>query len=87
VLATSPTTAPTKQSFTVDTDTCIFPDAMMRALIKLKYLEAKGLDTTAAYMNFMEQRDLAITGRCRQSDLEHGAAPRPSASRLEQHPR
>ena len=60
VLATSPTTlAPTKQSFTVDTDTCIFPDALMRALIKLKYFEVKGFDTTAFYRDYITQRDLA----------------------------
>ena len=60
VLATSPTLlTPTKQSFTVDTDTCIFPDAMMRALIKLKYWEAKSFDTTAYYRDYVTQRDLA----------------------------
>jgi hypothetical protein len=60
VLATSPTTlAPTKQAFTVDTDTCIFPDALIRALIKLKYFEVKGFDTTAYYRDYTQQRDLA----------------------------
>ena len=60
VLATAPTTlAPTKQAFTVDTDTCIFPDALMRALIKLKYFEVKGFDTTAYYRDYSQQRDLA----------------------------
>lgn len=60
VLATSPTSlAPTKQAFTVDTDTCIFPDALMRALIKLKYFEVKGFDTTAYYRDYITQRDLA----------------------------
>ena len=60
VLATSPTTlAPTKQAFTVDTDTCIFPDALMRALIKLKYFEIKGFDTTAFYRDYVQQKDLA----------------------------
>ncbi len=60
VLATSPTTlTPTKQAFSVDTDTCIFPDALMRALIKLKYFEIKGFDTTAFYRDYVAQRDLA----------------------------
>ena len=60
VNATSPTLlTPTKQSFTVDTDTCIFPDALMRALIKLKYFEVKGFDTTAYYRDYVMQRDLA----------------------------
>lgn len=52
-------TQPVKQAFTADTDTTIYPDAYMRALIKLKYLEAKGLDTTAAYRIFETQRDIA----------------------------
>lgn len=38
-------TATTKQIFTLDTDTCIFPDALMYAMIRLKYFEAKGFDT------------------------------------------
>lgn len=60
VSATSPTSlTPTKQSFTADTDTCIFPDALMRALIKLKYWEVKGFDTTAYYRDYITQRDLA----------------------------
>jgi len=60
VLATSPTLlTPTKQAFTVDTDTCIFPDALMRSMIRLKYLEAKGLDTTAALRSYTTQLDLA----------------------------
>lgn len=60
VLATSPTSlTPTKQAFTVDTDTCIFPDSLMRALIKLKYFEVKGFDTTAYYRDYVMQRDLA----------------------------
>lgn len=60
VLATAPTLlTPTKQAFTVDTDTCIFPDVLMRALIKLKYFEVKGFDTTAYYRDYTMQRDLA----------------------------
>ena len=60
VLATAPTTlAPTKQAFSVDTDTCIFPDALVRALIKLKYFEVKGFDTTAYYRDYTTQLDLA----------------------------
>ena len=50
----------TKQLFTVDTDTTIWPDALMRAMIRLKYLEAKGLDTTAAMRVYTAQRDMAI---------------------------
>lgn len=50
---------PTKQAFAVDTDTCIFPDALMRLLIKLKYYEVKNFDTTAYYRDYMTQKDLA----------------------------
>jgi hypothetical protein len=60
VLATSPTTpAPTKQAFAVDTDTSIYPDALMRAMIKLKYWEVKGFDVTAAVRDYMIQIDAA----------------------------
>lgn len=60
VLATSPTTlAPTKQAFSVDTDTCIFPDSLMRALVKLKYFEVKNFDTTAFERDYRMQRDIA----------------------------
>ena len=60
VLATSPTTlAPTKQAFTVDTDTCIFPDHAMRALIKYSYYAAKGFDVTKVKEDWERQRDIA----------------------------
>ena len=53
-------TATTKQYFTVDTDTCIFPDAMMHALIRLKYFQIKGFDTTSLQQDYYRQRDLAM---------------------------
>lgn len=78
VSATSPTSlTPTKQSFTVDTDTCIFPDALMRALIKLKYFEAKGFDTTAYYRDYMMQRDLAKANDAGSQTLSMN--PRPAS--------
>ncbi len=78
VLATAPTTlAPTKQAFSVDTDTCIFPDALMRALIKLKYFEVKGFDTTAFYRDYTTQRDLAKGADA--GSLTLSMAPRPSS--------
>lgn len=58
VLVTSGTQV-SKQAFSVDTDTCIFPDAVMRSLIRLKYFEVKGFDTTALYRDYVMQRDLA----------------------------
>ena len=50
---------PTKQAYTVDTDTCIFPDPLMRALIKLKYFQIKGFDTTALQHEYDKQLDIA----------------------------
>lgn len=52
-------TQPTKASFTVDTDTCIFPDRLMVLALKLKYFEIKGFETTALYRDYMMQLDLA----------------------------
>ena len=75
VLATSPTTlAPTKQAFAVDTDTCIFSDALMRSMIKLKYFEIKGFDTTAFYRDYMMQKDIAKAADSGNSTLS--MAPR-----------
>jgi hypothetical protein len=52
-------TQPTKTAFTVDTDTCIFPDRLMVLGTKLKYFEIKGFDTLALYRDYMMQLDLA----------------------------
>lgn len=51
--------APNKASFTVDTDTCIFPDRLMILGLKLKYFEIKGFDTTAFYRDYTHQFNLA----------------------------
>lgn len=48
-----------KSSFTVDTDTCIYPDRLMVQGLKLKYFETKGFDTTALYRDFNTQLDIA----------------------------
>ena len=78
VNATVPTLlTPTKQAFTVDTDTCIFPDALMRALIKLKYWEVKGFDTTAYYRDYVTQRDLAKANDAGSQTLSMN--PRPAS--------
>jgi hypothetical protein len=42
-----------KSSFTVDTDTCIFPDRLMVLALKKKYFEIKGFDTTAFTRDYM----------------------------------
>ena len=76
VLATAPTLlTPTKQAFTVDTDTCIFPDALMRALIKCKYFEVKGFDTTAFYRDYMMQKDLAKANDAGSTTLSMNPRP------------
>lgn len=51
--------SPDKASFTVDTDTCIFPDRLMISGLKLKYFELKGFDTTALYRDYIREADLA----------------------------
>jgi hypothetical protein len=49
---------PTKAAFTLDTDTCFMPDALSRAVIKLKYFTIKGFDTTAAMRDYQTQLDI-----------------------------
>ncbi len=53
-------TLPTKASFTVDTDTCIYPDRLMVLGLKLKFMEIKGADTTAVYRDYMAILDEAV---------------------------
>ena len=52
-------TAISKSAFAVDTDTCIFPDALMESLIKLKYFQIKGFDTTSMQLEYNAQLDIA----------------------------
>jgi hypothetical protein len=66
-----------KNSFTVDTDTCIFSDRLMVLGTKLKYFEIKGFDTTAIKRDFDEEFDLR-TGN------EQGAPTLSMAPRLSQ---
>lgn len=49
-----------KNSFNVDTDTCIYPDRLIVLMTKLKYFEAKGFDTTAMYRNFLTELETDI---------------------------
>jgi hypothetical protein len=44
VLAAADTITPSKSSFTVDTDTCVFPDRLMVTGLKLKFLNAKNME-------------------------------------------
>ena len=48
-----------KNSFTADTDTCIYPDRLMVNATKLKYFEAKGFDTTAMMRNYLMEMEAA----------------------------
>ena len=49
-----------KSSFTVDTDTCIFPDRLMVLGLKLKYFEVKGFDTTALSRDYQDELSIAM---------------------------
>lgn len=55
VLAAADSVTPTKASFTVDTDTCIFHDRLMVLGLKKKYFEQKGFDTTAFYRDYASE--------------------------------
>jgi hypothetical protein len=68
-------TGTVKNSFTVDTDTCIYPDRVMVLSTKLKYFEAKGFDTTALYRNYIEELSTAIAQDTSAANLSF--APRP----------
>ena len=68
-------TGTVKNSFTADTDTCIYPDRLMVLATKLKYFEAKGFDTTAMYRNFLEEFQIVQAQDMSASNLSF--APRP----------
>ena len=69
-------TSTSKSSFTVDTDTCIFPDRLMVLGTKLKYFEIKGFDTQSLYRDYLMQLDLAKAYDAGSPTLS--MAPRPS---------
>lgn len=57
VLATTDVVTPSKASFTVDTDTCIFPDRLMVTALKHKYFQVKGFGDV--YLSdYMRQLDI-----------------------------
>jgi hypothetical protein len=74
-VAATGTDAGSKQYFTVDTDTCIFPDALMHALIRLKYFQVKGMDTAALNKDYKEQLDLAKSYNAGNQTLSIAPAP------------
>lgn len=65
-----------KNSFTLDTDTCIFPDRVMVLGAKLKYFQAKGFDTTAMYRDWMTELETATAQDTSSANLS--LAPRAS---------
>lgn len=64
-----------KNSFTADTDTCIYPDRLIVNATKLKYFEAKGFDTTAMMRNFLTEMEAAKALDMSSANLS--LAPRP----------
>lgn len=64
-----------KNSFTADTDTCIYPDRLMVNATKLKYFEAKGFDTTAMMRNYLTEMEAAKALDMSSANLS--LAPRP----------
>jgi hypothetical protein len=59
VSATGAPLAPSKTAFTVDTDTCVFPDRLMILGLKKKYFEIKGFDTSAFERDYSMQLNIA----------------------------
>lgn len=70
-------TEPTKTAFTVDTDTCVFPDRLMVLGLKKKYYEAKGFDTTALSRDYSMQLDISKANDAGSPTLSF--APRPGS--------
>jgi len=68
-------TGTVKNSFTADTDTCIYPDRLMVLMCKLKYFEGKGFDTTAMFRNYRDELETVIAQNTSSANLSF--APRP----------
>ena len=66
-----------KNSFTVDSDTCIYADRLMVLSIKLKYFQAKGFDTTALYRDYIIEFETSVAQNTSAANLSF--APRPGA--------
>lgn len=66
-----------KNSFTADTDTCIYKDRLMVLMTKLKYFQAKGFDTTALYRDYVAELETDIAQDTSYPNLS--LAPRPSS--------
>lgn len=66
-----------KNSFTVDTDTSIYPDRLLVLSTKLKYLQSKGFDTTAVYRDYQSELETDIAQNTAASNLSF--APKPAS--------
>ena len=64
-----------KNSFTLDSDTCIYPDRVMVLSTKLKYFQAKGFDTTALYRDYLTEFETSVAQDTSAANLSF--APRP----------
>ena len=63
------TGATEKTAFTADTDTCIFPDRLMVAALKLKFWQVKGFDTTNYQRDYDMQLGVAQSADAGSPDL------------------
>ena len=63
-------------SYTADTDTAIFPDRLLVTGLKLRYLDAKGFDSTAAQIAYATQLSIARANDSGSATLS--MAPRPA---------
>lgn len=64
-----------KTSFTVDTDTCIYPDRLVVLCTKLKYFQAKGFDTTAIYRDYMTELQTVMAQDMSAPNLSFAPSP------------
>lgn len=64
-----------QNSFTSDSDTCIYPDRVIVLMTKLKYFQAKGFDTTALYRDYLTELETAMAQDTSAANLSF--APRP----------
>lgn len=64
-----------KNSFTLDTDYCIYKDRLMVLSTKLKYFQAKGFDTTAIYRDYLTELETDIAQDTSFANLSF--APKP----------
>jgi hypothetical protein len=70
-----------KNSFTADTDTCIYGDRLMVLSTKLKYMEVKGFPTQALFQDYMRELETTIAQNVSAPNLS--LAPRPGSILLD----